>query len=120
MDTLGRARGALIAAGALIVLGACTKARELPEGEGMHREGWADPKSSGFHAKWFQDRRKNQHDEVAQIEACQKCHGEDFGGGPVGVSCTKSKCHTQPGGPEFCGTCHGDKTGPMPTSGEFE
>ena len=33
------------------------------------------------------------------------------------MACTTSGCHTHPGGPEWCGTCHGDGTGPRPTTG---
>lgn len=131
MKTLGRARGApahaharrapiagAAAAIALVAITSCTRERDLPQGEGAHPAGWDDKKSDSFHARWLQDRRTKHGDELAKIAECKKCHGEDYAGGAVGVSCTeKSGCHTKKGGPEFCGTCHGSDQGPMPTTG---
>lgn len=40
-----------------------------------------------------------------RISECQSCHGVDFAGGRAGSSCLS--CHTEPGGPAACITCHG-------------
>lgn len=120
MGTFRGARGALTrAAAAVLVLSAasCTQKRERSAGEGVHPAGWDDRESESFHARWLQDRRASHGDEIAKIGECRKCHGDDYKGGAVGVSCTTSGCHTQKGGPEFCGTCHGGEAGPMPTTG---
>ncbi|MFT3764018.1 MAG: CxxxxCH/CxxCH domain-containing protein [Minicystis sp.] len=107
--------GAVIAA--VIAAASCQEAREAPAGGGVHQSGWADPQSDGFHARWLRGRRASNGDELAQLAECRQCHGEDYGGGPVGVSCNTSGCHTQKGGPAFCGTCHGTSDGPMPQTG---
>lgn len=131
MKTLRRARGApapalarrapiagVAAAIALCAIASCTRERDLPEGEGVHPAGWDDKTSDAFHARWLQDRRAQHGDELAKIAECRQCHGDDYAGGPVGVSCTENAgCHTKKGGPEFCGTCHGSDLGPMPTTG---
>jgi len=39
------------------------------------------------------------------LARCARCHGADYMGGTSGVSCTA--CHTDPGGPSDCRTCHG-------------
>lgn len=36
---------------------------------------------------------------------CKLCHGSDYSGGRVGVSCLT--CHGEPNGPENCTFCHG-------------
>ncbi len=43
-------------------------------------------------------------EELYPLSDCQVCHGADYAGGTSGVSCLT--CHTDPGGPEACGTCH--------------
>jgi len=93
-----------------LALTGCTSARDLSPGTGEHPAGWADPTSPAFHAIWL---RAN----LDVLTTCQTCHGENFEGGPVGVPCTSAGCHTQPGGPEFCGTCHGSTAGPLPSTG---
>lgn len=122
MELPGRSRGASgaapwVALAVALSLAGCNSARDLGEGEGMHLTGWADldhKDADAFHAKWLQARRKDHGDEAKQIALCRQCHGEDYAGGATGVSCTTKGCHTQKGGPEFCGTCHGSKDGPMP------
>jgi len=44
------------------------------------------------------------------LDDCKLCHGTLYdGGNVVNVSC--QDCHTNPGGPEACNTCHGDFSG---------
>jgi hypothetical protein len=105
---------AAVAAGATIA--ACAVARDIPAGAdtGEHPTGWADPESPSFHAKYL---AADPADLIERLDDCQQCHGTNYEGGAAGVSCTTAGCHTQPGGPEWCGTCHGDGTGPRPTTG---
>jgi hypothetical protein len=65
----------------------------------VHKEGIGDPGSENFHTKSFQANGWN-------LQSCAECHGAEYGGGVTGSSCLD--CHTQPGGPEACNTCHGD------------
>ncbi len=65
----------------------------------VHKEGIGDPGSENFHTKSFQANGWN-------LQACAECHGADYSGGVTGSSCLT--CHTTPGGPEACNTCHGD------------
>ncbi len=49
------------------------------------------------------------------MNQCQACHGVNFSGGRAGASCLE--CHTLPGGPGACNTCHGyppTTTRPLP------
>ena len=71
----------------------------------FHEEGILNPASSNFHGKLI----SGNHWDMNQ---CQQCHGGDFAGGLVKVSC--NTCHTQPSGPENCSTCHGSSTSPAP------
>ena len=84
-----------------------TQSSDCEGGTGEHPDGWADPQSPNFHQLYLRT-------SGDQLEACASCHGADYQGGAVGVSCTTQGCHTQPGGPEFCGTCHGGANGPLP------
>lgn len=65
-----------------------------------HPAGFADPKSADFHGfavralKW-------------DMSQCQQCHGLKFDGGIAERSCNTSGCHSKPGGPLNCTTCHG-------------
>lgn len=116
LRTSRRASTALFASLAVCALGACVEPRERPVGEGQHPAGWDDPKARGFHALWLQGERKKGN-EIKEIANCRKCHGEDYGGGGVGISCNSAGCHTAPKGPESCTTCHGTETSPMPETG---
>jgi predicted CxxxxCH...CXXCH cytochrome family protein len=40
------------------------------------------------------------------LQSCQGCHGQNYGTVKVNTSCLT--CHTKPGGPEACNTCHGN------------
>ena len=84
----------------------CATDREIDPGQGgVHPPGWADPQSASFHAGYMRDNGE-------PLAECKTCHGDDYGGGAVGVSCTGSGCHTK--GVEYCGTCHGGDAGPRP------
>lgn len=98
----------MIALGAALI-SACVVEREPRGADGLHPEGWDEPKSTAFHGRWIEKYGTKALDE------CQACHGFDYSGGPVGVTCNKAGCHTK--GPEFCGTCHGGEKGPRPMSG---
>jgi predicted CxxxxCH...CXXCH cytochrome family protein len=64
----------------------------------VHPDGWTKTASTDFHGITI---RQNNWD----MRQCQTCHGRDYRGGVSGVSC--QSCHTAPGGPEACNTCHG-------------
>jgi len=69
----------------------------------VHVEGIIIPASDDFHGNFI---RQDGWDMLD----CQDCHGDDYSGGVASPSCLT--CHTQPGGPEACNTCHGDFTDP--------
>jgi predicted CxxxxCH...CXXCH cytochrome family protein len=99
---------------ALSVCG-CADLREQDQAGGVHPPGWADETSPNFHAAWL---KANQFD----LTRCQKCHGDDFAGGAVGVSCSQNGCHENPDSgapvpPIACTTCHGSKETPRPDTG---
>jgi len=91
----------------LVVLG-CSEGRTTGPSGGEHPEGWAVRTSANFHAKWLAA-------NAFPLPRCQQCHGNDYGGGSVGVACTQSGCHTQP--PIACTTCHGSNGTPRPDAG---
>jgi predicted CxxxxCH...CXXCH cytochrome family protein len=106
----GLGTGLLAGALSLVALSGCTQPRDLPEVFGQHPAGWIDTKSPDFHGIWL---RTNADD----LATCAACHGADYRGGAVGASCTTNGCHTNKGGPGFCGTCHGGVNGPLPSTG---
>jgi hypothetical protein len=65
----------------------------------VHPAGWANPASPEFHG--LEIRSMDW-----RMQSCQECHGSDFAGGIVDVSCLT--CH--PNTPEACNTCHGSRT----------
>jgi len=69
-----------------------------------HPPTWSTPGSDSSHAAYL----KSIYWDMSR---CQDCHGEDYTGGTSGVSCYD--CHTNPGGPEACNTCHGTKAAPI-------
>jgi len=79
----------------------------------VHVNGIIDPSSANFHGKYIKNIQWNMTD-------CQKCHGAKYDGGdikyPDGSSLTPTclDCHTYPGGPENCTTCHGSPTSNAP------
>ena len=76
----------------------------------MHPTGWTDRDHKAFHGGYL-------HEDLSRLGECRQCHGDDFGGGAVGVGCSGKGCHNEPGGPEACNNCHGTAAGPMPESG---
>ncbi len=46
------------------------------------------------------------------LQQCQACHGTDYSGGTVDVTCSSAQCHATAAGiaksPEACNTCHGN------------
>jgi predicted CxxxxCH...CXXCH cytochrome family protein len=61
-----------------------------------HPAGWADPTAHGYAAN-------------RDFASCKACHGADFAGGDVGVSC--NACHASNGHASWqteCTFCHGD------------
>jgi len=71
-----------------------------------HPTGFADLSSPSFHGNYIKQELN------WNLEQCQSCHGTDFSGGSTGSSC--NVCHTGPGGPEACNTCHGSQTNIAP------
>lgn len=68
----------------------------------IHGGGVHDPDSPEFHGR---EAEANFWD----LGACSRCHGEDFAGGVVEVSCRG--CHDAAEGPGACDTCHGSVPG---------
>jgi len=103
----------LLALSSSIVV-ACSTDRPAPDAPtGEHPTGWADKASPDFHAKWIAANK-------FPLSRCQQCHGSDFGGGAVSVSCSQSgSCHTQ-GPPTACTTCHGINGTPRPGTGAHQ
>lgn len=64
----------------------------------VHAAGWKNPGSEAFHGVAIEQANWS-------MQNCKSCHGGRFDGGKVEVSCLT--CHTKPGGPEHCSTCHG-------------
>ena len=71
-----------------------------------HPEEFEEPGSANFHGKFIASQLR------WNLSVCQQCHGVDYAGGKVGESCLE--CHTLPGGPEACNTCHGNSNNPAP------
>jgi predicted CxxxxCH...CXXCH cytochrome family protein len=103
----------------------CSVARSPPDqATGVHPAGWARREKDGgvqvndpaFHGTWL----AANHFPLSQ---CQACHGNDYLGVPVGVSCSQASCHSTPDGPLACTTCHHDDATPAtprPTTGAHQ
>jgi predicted CxxxxCH...CXXCH cytochrome family protein len=68
-----------------------------------HKTGISDPASANFHGRYVASLNWD-------MSKCKECHGSNYTGGIASPSC--NKCHTNPGGPEACNTCHGSFTNP--------
>jgi predicted CxxxxCH...CXXCH cytochrome family protein len=86
----------------LLLLAGCSETKETTPvtqtAVSVHGKGFTDPASANFHAKYIQSKNFD-------LTLCQSCHGATFTGGTTGQSC--NTCHSKPGGPENCTTCHG-------------
>jgi len=91
----------LLFLGALIFFGCAEPRHDItgPPEVLVHGEGAITKASDNFHGQWL---RKRNWD----LAVCAECHGSNYAGGTVNVSCLK--CHTEDNGPEACNTCHGD------------
>lgn len=72
----------------------------------VHKTGITDVNSADFHGTYI----KGQSWDLTQ---CSQCHGANYSGGISSPSCDNSGCHSNPGGPEACNTCHGDFNNPQ-------
>lgn len=90
----------------------CVEDRVRPEAEGAHPVGWGDTMhidDPDFHGSVLAT-------TGYPLDTCAKCHGGDFRGGDVDVSCETSGCHTAT--VQACGTCHGTfPSDPKPATG---
>lgn len=87
---------------------ACAIEREIDREGGVHPPGFASQTDPQFHGDALRE-------GGYRMAECRNCHGDDYGGGPVGVSCNQAMCHAQ--GVEWCGTCHDGKAPPEPATG---
>lgn len=88
---------------------ACSVERGIDRDGGVHPPGFAREDDPDFHGASLRARG-------FPLAECRLCHGDDYEGGPVGVSCDQASCHTK--GVEWCGTCHeGGKAPPEPVTG---
>jgi len=70
----------------------------------LHKDGIANPSSPNFHGKLVSGSKWD-------MKQCQQCHGSNYNGGTADASCYD--CHTSPGGPQACNTCHGVFADPL-------
>ena len=101
-------RPALLPALAVALVAACAEPRETNPAGGVHPAGFAKEASADFHGTYLKN-------NLYPLSECRICHGDDYGGGAVDVSCNQANCHSQ--GVESCGTCHDGKTPPQPVTG---
>jgi len=71
----------------------------------VHVSGVIDPANENFHGNYIKNNQWN-------MIPCQSCHGENYDGGFVSPTCRE--CHSDPGGPENCTTCHGSSSSNAP------
>lgn len=97
------------------VVSGCSNDRNPTDSGGVHPLGWTQKASPEFHATWLKTNK-------FPLDRCQKCHGDDYAGGVVGVSCSKANCHSDADSgvaiaPTACTTCHGSNGTPRPNTG---
>jgi predicted CxxxxCH...CXXCH cytochrome family protein len=100
-----RLAGRLIPWTLAALLTACSDPQTPPLGgiePSVHPPDWETVGSPEFHGAYIAS--TGYH-----LAECRTCHGSDYGGGLVGVTCRD--CHTAPAGPEACNTCHGNFAG---------
>ena len=96
-----------IALSSLLIISCSDLREDIPASApelSIHKDGNTDPTSPNFHGNLVSD---NNWD----MKLCQQCHASNYNGGTAGASCLD--CHTLPGGPEACNTCHGDFANPL-------
>lgn len=71
----------------------------------VHQDGIINPQSPNFHGKFIAS------NTMWKLQECGTCHSSDYSGGIASPTCLD--CHTQPGGPEACNTCHGVFADPL-------
>ena len=89
--------------GAALLFSGCSDQRAVSQLPSTHPDTWMVSSSPDFHG---------QVALISGTASCAKCHGNDFGGGRVGVSCVA--CHLSS---SACIACHGgldNKTGAPP------
>ncbi|GBD94891.1 hypothetical protein BMS3Abin05_02507 [bacterium BMS3Abin05] len=70
-----------------------------------HKTDWMEMGSPDFHGTYIQSHKYD-------MRGCRECHGKDYSGGRAHKACLD--CHTRPGGPEACNTCHGNEKNNAP------
>jgi predicted CxxxxCH...CXXCH cytochrome family protein len=65
--------------------------------------------SAHFPAPYENDHLGYIKDNPEALTDCQNCHGSDYDGGTIGISCLD--CHESEGVPSECNHCHGDPQG---------
>ncbi|MCZ7603359.1 MAG: CxxxxCH/CxxCH domain-containing protein [Melioribacteraceae bacterium] len=95
----------LLLVGTLFFVGCAESRYDLtePQEVSIHEDGIKNRLSDKFHGQLIREDNWN-------LFACAQCHGANYAGGTVGVTCLK--CHSQDMGPEACNTCHGDFADP--------
>ncbi len=78
----------------------CRVERERGAGDDVHPAGFEDPDAAAFHGSYLRE-------SGYALAPCRVCHGDDYRGGAVEVSCTTSACHAR--GLEKCDTCHAER-----------
>ncbi len=91
-----------------LLVTACAVERKVGSDGGVHPDGFSAKDSPAFHGDYLISRGY-------PLSECRECHGDDYGGGAVGVSCNSVSCHSA--GVEGCATCHDGKSPPQPTTG---
>lgn len=90
-----------------LIISSCSDIREnLPEAPdlSMHKDGFIIPGSPNFHGNVIRNANWDMNE-------CKQCHAADYNGGTANASCYD--CHSNPGGPEACNTCHGESSDPL-------
>lgn len=90
-----------------LLISSCSEIREdLPQAPelAMHKDGIMNPSSPDFHGNIIRNANWD-------MNGCKQCHSASYNGGTANASCYD--CHSNPGGPEACNTCHGEASNPL-------